>query len=107
MALEDRRSAIHHLQAAVAASAESFEPFDIGRYKLDAILGAGGCGVSFLVGSDDGKDLVVKTLWDEIAVTDPRPALKDYQTLVKARVAVPWRRGSTTSAATRSASPSS
>ncbi|HZV01213.1 MAG TPA: protein kinase [Planctomycetota bacterium] len=85
IALEDRRSAIHHLQAAVKANADAYEPFDMTRYTLDAILGAGGTGVSFLVGAD-GKDLVVKTFWDEIAVVDPRPALKDLQRLVKAKV---------------------
>jgi serine/threonine protein kinase len=85
IALEDRRSAIHHLQAAVQANADAYEPFDMTRYTLDAILGAGGTGVSFLVGAD-GKDLVVKTFWDEIAVVDPRPALKDLQRLVKAKV---------------------
>jgi hypothetical protein len=86
LALEDRRAAIHHLQAAVAANADLYEPFDLSRYKLDAILGAGGAGMSFLVATEDGKDLVVKTLWDEIAVTDPRPALKELQALVKAKV---------------------
>src|SRR5581483_9963107 len=50
LALEDRRSAIHHLQAAVAANADHHEPFDMSRYTLDAILGAGGSGISFLVG---------------------------------------------------------
>jgi serine/threonine protein kinase/ribosomal protein L7/L12 len=75
--------ALIHLTKAVELEADLYEPFDLSRFTIDRILGAGGTGVTFEVTSWDDRTMVIKNLWDDLTVVDPRPALRSLQHIVK------------------------
>ena len=75
--------ALVHLQKAIEKDPDRFEPFDTSRFTILRILGAGGTGVTFGVQAWDGRPMVIKALWDDLTVVDPRPALKTLQLFVK------------------------
>ncbi|MDF1663074.1 MAG: protein kinase [Planctomycetota bacterium] len=74
--------ALIHLNKAVELDPQAYEPFDLSRFTINRILGAGGTGVTFEVTTWDDRDMVVKSLWDEITRVDPRPALRSLQHIV-------------------------
>jgi serine/threonine protein kinase len=75
--------ALQHLEKAVEKDPETYEPFDLSRFTIDRILGAGGAGVTFEVTAWDDRQMVVKSLWDDLNIVDPRPALRSLQHIVK------------------------